>query len=297
MELRHLRYFVAVAEEQNVSLAAQRLHVSRPPLSRQIRDLETELGLALFERSAKAIRLTEAGKIFLLEARAVLQRAEDAVALTKSAASQKRGQVHVGYSIPPSVEILPRALRAFQRANPQARVDLRMMPGQKKMLRALRSGDLDVSLTVYIEPTDFQGLKVEELGTYPLRVAAHKKHRFARRREVPMSEVAKQPILAFSREEYPSYQGFVANLLLPYTTAPKIMAEYDNLESIIVAVEAGRGVAILYEGVAGISGKRLVLRPLKPAPQPPPFVIAYRKERVSATVAAFVEAARTAKLK
>ena len=221
MELRHLRYFVAVAEEQNVSLAAQRLHVSRPPRSRQIRDLEAELGLALFEHSAKAIRLTEAGKIFLLEARAVLQRAEDAVALTKSVANQKRGQVHVGYSMPASLEILPRALRAFQRANPQARVDLHMMPWQKKMLRALRSGDLDVSLTVYIEPTDFQGLTVEELGTYPLRVATHKKHRFARLREVPMSEVAKQPILAFSREEYPSYQAFVAKLLLPYTTAPK----------------------------------------------------------------------------
>jgi DNA-binding transcriptional LysR family regulator len=173
--------------------------------------LETELGLALFEHSAKAIRLTEAGKIFLLEAWAVLQRAEDAVALTKSVAKQKRGQVHVGYSMPASVEILPRALQAFQRANPQ--------------------------------PTDFQGLTVEELGTYPLRVATHKKHRFARLREVPMSEVAKQPILAFSGEEYPSYQAFVANLLLPYTTAPKIMAEYDNLESIVVGVEAGRGGA------------------------------------------------------
>lgn len=111
--------------------SAQRLHVSRPPLSRQIRDLEAELGLALFEHSAKAIRLTEAGKIFLLEARAVLQRAEDAVALTKSVANQKRGQVHVGYSMPASGEILPRALRAFQRANPQARVDLHMMPWQR----------------------------------------------------------------------------------------------------------------------------------------------------------------------
>jgi DNA-binding transcriptional LysR family regulator len=73
MELRHLRYFVAVAEEQNVSRAAKRLHVSQPPLSRQIRDLETEMGVALFERSVKAIRLTEAGKIFLFEARAALQ--------------------------------------------------------------------------------------------------------------------------------------------------------------------------------------------------------------------------------
>ena len=296
MELRHLRYFVAVAEEQNVSRAAKRLHVSQPPLSRQIRDLETEMGLTLFERSAKAIRLTEAGKIFLLEARAALQRVEDAVALTKSVANQKRSQVHVRYSVPPAVEILPRALRAFQRANPQVSVDLRMMSPQK-MLRSLRSGNLDVAFTVDVVPKDFEGLSLEELGTYPLRVAAHKKHRFARLREVPMSEVARQPILAFSREEYPSYQVLLAKLLSPYTSAPKIVPEYDNLESIIVAVEAGHGVAILYEGLSGISGKRLVLRPLKPAPQPPPIVIAYRKEHVSATVAAFVEAARAARLK
>jgi DNA-binding transcriptional LysR family regulator len=295
MELRHLRYFVTVAEEQNVTQAAKRLHVSQPPLSRQIRDLETEMGIALFERSGKAIRLTEAGKTFLLEARAVLQRAEDAVALAKSVANQKRNQVHVGYSVPPAVEIFPRALRAFERANPQVSVDFRMMSAQK-MLRALRSGDLDVSLTVCIEPTDFEGLSVEELGTYPLRVAAHKKHRFARLREVPMSEVARQPIIAFCREEFP-HQVLLAKLFLPYTPAPKVVAEYDNLESIIAAVEAGRGVTILFQSISRISGTRLVLRPLKPAPEPHPIVIAYRKEGVSATVAAFVEAAKTAKLK
>jgi DNA-binding transcriptional LysR family regulator len=296
MELRHLRYFVAVAEEQNLSLAAQRLHVSRPPLSRQIRDLETEMGFALFERGAKAIRLTQAGKIFLLEARAVLQRAEDAVAFTKSVANQKRSQIHVGYSVPPAVEILPRALRAFQRTNPQVGVDLRMM-SEQKMLRAIRSGNLEVALTAYHVATDFEGLSVEELGTYPVVVAAHKKHRFARLREVQMSEVARQPILALSRDEYPGYQASLARLFLPYTTPPKIVAEYESLESIIAGVEAGRGVAIFYQGISRISGKRVVLRPLKPAPPSPPIVIAYRKEGGSATVAAFVEAARTAKLK
>jgi LysR family transcriptional regulator, benzoate and cis,cis-muconate-responsive activator of ben and cat genes len=92
VELRHLRYFVAVAEEQNVTQAARRLNVSQPPLSRQIRDLEEEIGLALFERRSNAIRLTEAGKIFLVEARAVLQRAEDAVSFTKSMAAHTRNR-------------------------------------------------------------------------------------------------------------------------------------------------------------------------------------------------------------
>lgn len=98
MGLRHLRYFVAVAEEQNVTRAAARLHVSQPPLSRQIRDLEDGLGVTLFERSARSVRLTEAGRVFLMEARAVLARAEEATQTVKAIASGKRGEIHVGYA-------------------------------------------------------------------------------------------------------------------------------------------------------------------------------------------------------
>jgi len=88
MDLRHLRYFVAVAEEQNITRAALRLHVSQPPLSRQIRNLEDDLGIALFSRDAKAVRLTEAGRAFLTEARIILQRAQDAVEMAKDVAGE-----------------------------------------------------------------------------------------------------------------------------------------------------------------------------------------------------------------
>src|ERR1041385_4738537 len=93
MELRHLRYFIAVAEAENVSRAALKLHVSQPALSRQVRDLEEELGFPLLERSAKAVRLTEAGRTFLSEARAVLQRAEDAVNAARTIATGG-GELH-----------------------------------------------------------------------------------------------------------------------------------------------------------------------------------------------------------
>ncbi len=124
MELRHLRYFVVVAEEQNVTRASERLHVSQSPLSRQIRDLEEELGVQLFRRTAKSLALTEPGKLFLNEARAVLLRADKAVQAVRAVAAGQRGQLRVGYAPSLTVELLPNVLRAFETECPGVRVTL-----------------------------------------------------------------------------------------------------------------------------------------------------------------------------
>ena len=136
MELRHLRYFVAVAEEQNITRAASRLHVSQPPLSRQIRNLEDELGIALFDRDAKAVRLTEAGRVFLAEARIILQRTEEAMERAKDVARGKRGEIHVGYAPSLTVELLPRALKYFRKSNPGVRVQMVHRPHYCRISRS-----------------------------------------------------------------------------------------------------------------------------------------------------------------
>jgi DNA-binding transcriptional LysR family regulator len=110
-------------------------------------------------------------------------------------------------------------------------------------------------------------------------------------------EVAKQPIIAFSRQGYTWYHAMLAKLFLPYTRSLKIVEECDNFQSLMAAVEAGRGVTIVYEIMSRTAGDRLALRPLNPAPQPPPIVVAYRPEAVSPPTAAFVAAAEAAKLK
>jgi DNA-binding transcriptional LysR family regulator len=295
MELRHLRYFITVAEEENVTRAAARLHVSQPPLSRQIRDLEKELGVSLFDRSANGLRLTAAGETFLADARSVLERAEAAVERVQAVALGKQGKVRVGHASA-TVDILRRALRSFSRTHPNVSIDLREMTSQG-ILRGLRNRTLDVALTVAISPRDFEGLAVEDLGAYPIHVAVSKKHRFARLREVPLADLAREPLVGRSRTEYPEAHAGVLKILAPYTRSPSFVEEYDSFASLIAAVEAGRGVALVVQIMSLIAGKRLVLRPLKPAPPLLPVAMVYRTEAVAAATVAFLAAARAARPK
>jgi DNA-binding transcriptional LysR family regulator len=163
MELRHLRYFVAVAEEENVSKAALKLHVSQPGISRQIRDLEDEIGFPLFERSAKSVRLTAAGKFFFAEAKEVLAHADAAVMKAKAVAHGGSGEIHVGYAPSLTVQILPPTLRKFQQEFPQVRVKLHDL-STEEMLEQLRSGKLQVALLVQAGRAALRGLKFLELA-------------------------------------------------------------------------------------------------------------------------------------
>ena len=148
MELRHLRYFVAVADMENVSRAALKLHVSQPGLSRQIHDLEEEIGFLLFERSAKSLRLTGAGKVFLPEAQAVLARVDEAVKKARAAAENVSGELHVGYAPSLTVEILPPTLRKFQELFPKVRCVVLHDLSTEEMLTQLGAGALQVALMV-----------------------------------------------------------------------------------------------------------------------------------------------------
>jgi len=292
MELRHLRYFVAVAEEQNVTRAAARLHVSQPPLSRQIRDLEEELGVALFEHSAKAIRLTEAGRVFLSEAQAVLRRAEEAVQTAKAVASGQRGEIHVGYAPSLTVEVLPRALRAFQEARPGVRVRLHDL-STEEMLRDLRQRRLHVALLIQPVAKALNGLVFEELRRYAVCVAVHPSHPLARARKIGLAQLAGERLIVYTREDYPEYHAWLSELFAPLKRGPQIAEEHDSSTSLVAAVEAGRGVALVPKNFDCFAGPRLKVRPVLPAL--PAFVVgvAHAKE-IGAAAREFVAAVKTA---
>lgn len=294
MELRHLRYFVAVAEEQNVTRAAARLHISQPPLSRQIRDLEDELGLALFEHGANSVRLTDTGRVFLDEARAVLQRADEAVQMAKVTASGQRGEIHVGYAPSLTVELLPRALRIFQEANPDVRVQLHDMSTQE-MLRGLRDSELDLALLVRVSAKVMTGLVFEELRRYAVCVAIPLAHPLAHARKVGLKQLVDERLIAFTLADYPEHHVWLADLFAPFKRLPRIAEEHDSATSLIAAVEAGRGVALVQEAFRCFAGQRVKLRILSPAPPPLVVGIVFRREANSTATENFIAAARSAK--
>lgn len=291
MELRHLRYFIGVAEEENVSRAALKLHVSQPALSRQIRDLEEELGFLLLERSAKSVRLTEAGRAFLTEARAVLQRAEDAVKTTRAIAMGGSGELHVGYAPSLTARILPRTLRAFQVELPRVRVKLHDF-STEEMLAGLREGRLQIAFVVRLAPALLRGLRFEELARDSICLAVAPKHPLAGRRTVRLAEVAREPLITYSRKDYPDAHEHLAALFAALKTKPRIAEEHDSVSSLIAAVEAGNGVALAPQSLTCTAGPRLKLIPLSPAPEPLVVGVARRKGVLTATAERFLKCAR-----
>jgi DNA-binding transcriptional LysR family regulator len=263
MELRHLRYFVAVAEEENVSRAALKLHVSQPGISRQIQDLEDEIGFQLFERSAKSVRLTGAGKVFLTEARAVLRHAGDAVKKARVAAGGTNGEINVGYAPSLTIQILPQALRKFQEKFPGVRVALHDL-STEEMLAQLGEKKLQVALTVRPSAKLLRGLKFEELARYEGCVAVAPKNPLAKLKSVTLDQIAREPLIAYSRKDYPEYHAMLEKLFAPVGRKPRIIGEHDGVSSIVAAVEAGRGFALVPSCVAGMVGPRLKLLSLNP---------------------------------
>jgi DNA-binding transcriptional LysR family regulator len=291
MELRHLRYFVAVAEEQNITRAAARLRVSQPPLSRQIRDLEDELGVELLTRSAHAVRLTEAGRHFLGEAKAVLQRAEQAVGSTKDVARGLQGDIDIGYAPSLSVDLLPRALQLFQHECPGVRARLHDLTTEE-LVAGVRDGELNVALVIRPASAALRGLSFDILRAYPVRVAVSPSHALARSRGVELGRLRSERLIGFTRKDYPEYHAWVTALF--GGKVPHLAEEHDSVSSLIAAVESGRGVALVSESLACLAGPRLKLRPLRPAPPPMSVGAIYLTEGPTAATRRFVAAAKQA---
>jgi DNA-binding transcriptional LysR family regulator len=273
MELRHLRYFVAVGEALSFTKAAAQLRIAQPALSRQVQDLEDEIGVDLLKRSPRGVALTAEGKLFLDRAREIMQRADESVDQVRALARGQYGELHVGYAPSPTVEILPPALAAFQKAFPH--VNVLLHDGSR---RELVEGLEDGTLQLAIMPAATSGnIEFEVLRTYPFFVAFAPLHPFARLKSVPLEKIAAEPLVGYSRKDYPEYYPLLERLFLPLGLKPRVALECDSASSLITAVETGRGIALAMSVFKIVSGKRLVYRPLDGTKEVIPVGIARAK--------------------
>lgn len=289
MELRHLRYFSAVAEHLNFTKAAAKLRVAQPALSRQIRDLEDELGVQLLERNSRFVRLTQAGSAFVSEARAVLQRTEEAVETARAFVSGQRGEIHIGYAPSPTVELLPQALRHFQDHCPAVRVILHDLSAQE-ILDGLRSGRLDAALCVQGFAKDHRGISFKKLRTYPFCLAVASGHRLAKASRVGLSKIRPDKLLIYTRKDYPDYAAMLEAMFNGRALMPEIAEEHDSATSLLASIEAGRGVAIVPSVLARLAGPRISFRPIHPAPDPVTVGVGHLAKRPGPLALRFAEA-------
>src|SRR2546425_1058467 len=261
MELRHLRYFLAVGEALNFTKAAAQLRVAQPALSRQVQDLEDEIGVDLLKRSPRGVTLTAEGKLFLEEVRQLLMRADESVEKVRALARGEYGELHVGYAPSPTVEILPPALAAFQKAVPRVKVFLHDLSSDE-LITGLQNGTLELAIMVPPAGDQTAGIQFEVLRTYPLCVAMTGMHPFARMKSISLEKLAAEPLVVLRRKDYPESAHYLDRLFASIPAKPAIAVECDSASSLITEVEAGRGIALATPVLKLVAGKRLLYRPL-----------------------------------
>ncbi|MCH6255892.1 LysR substrate-binding domain-containing protein [Puniceicoccaceae bacterium K14] len=267
MELRHLRYFIAVALEENVSKAALKLHVSQPALSRQVRDLEEEMGVTLLERGAKSIKLTEAGRVFLDEASEVLERLEEGIDKTRAVSNNFTGELNIGYAPSLSAKILPPILREFRSIYPNIKVRLHDLSSEE-MLTQVKDGTLDFSLFVKQSKAKLRGLNFVSLRKERILLAVSPNHRLAVKKSITTNAILQESLASFSIENYPDYQETLARVFAKSANLPNIGEESDSATSLIVSLEIGNYVAVVTDSFSCLSSDRIVFIPIRPEPTP-----------------------------
>lgn len=291
MELRHLRYFLAVAEECNFTRAAARLGMSQPPLSQQMRDLETELGVPLFDRLAQGVALTEAGRVFLAEARSMLERAERAKALARRAGEGTSGMLRLGVTATASFNPVPAAMiRDFRRTYQDVSVSID--EGRSiRLVERLLNHELDA---VFVRPSPAfpSSLDLTMLDHELLVAALPDDHPMAGLRRLELADLAGESFILLGKSVCSSFHDAVLQACRAAGFDPVVAHEAGRLTSIIDMVASGLGIALVPASLAGVGVPAICFREIADNIPSVPLALATARDAQSAVLANFVAAAR-----
>ncbi|MBD2196799.1 MULTISPECIES: LysR family transcriptional regulator [Calothrix] len=260
MELRHLRYFIAVAEELHFSKAAERLHIAQPPLSQQIQQLEAELGVKLFHRQTKRqVQLTEAGKVFLQEAYQLLMQLDTAVALTQRIGRGQTGQLRIGFTSLVIYDLLPLILRQFREQFPAVELVLRELTTSQQE-QALRDGGIHVGFAH--PPLEDDTISYQCIHRQTLVIALPPTHSLAQTEHISVQNLLNEPLIIFPRYLAPGLYDLIMSVFSQGNIKPHITQEAVQMQTIIGLVSAGMGLAITPSSLQNLQRPGVTYRPL-----------------------------------
>ena len=289
MELRHLRYFVAVAEELNFSRAAERLHVSQPPLSQQIKQLEEEVKVRLFDRCKRWVRLTSAGRLFLEHARQVLAQVDSAVLAARRTMGGEGGHLSVACTPWADLMAVPPILRCFSEVHPQIQIEIQTLRSVLQ-LRAVKARTVDVGF-MFPPPAD-DALQVARLVRYPLVVALPTNHRLAARAELSPGDLAGESYVMLTADAAPEYGAIVTKYWERVGVSIRERLKVDQAHAVIDLVAAGAGFALVPSSVQECEKQRIVCRRVHPAPPELELALVWARGVESPAISVLLEVAR-----
>ena len=289
MELRHLRYFVAVAEELHFGRAAMRLNLAQPPLSQQIRSLETELGVTLLRRTSRRVELTEEGRFFLDHARSTLRQAERAIEVVRAVGKGKLGRITVAFITSSLYGAVPAILREFHLRHPGIEMDCREM-NPSEQVEALRSGEIDLGfLRTPLPDTDIETIPI---ASNRLILAVQDNHRLAGRKKVDLAEFATESFISFPHLFSPAYYDGIWNTCRAAGFSPRITQEAKECPTLLALVGAGLGVALIPDSLRSLQQGGVTYLELEVPSEPIHLALARRVGQNSPMVEAFLAIAR-----
>ncbi len=293
MELRHLRYFEAVAEELHFAHAAERLRITPPTLTQQVQALERELGVTLLRRTRRSVALTETGRRFLEEARATLRQADQATAIAHRAARGEIGRIEIGYVTSAScVGLIPKVIASFRRSNPLVDVQLHRLETMRQ-LTALLEGRLDLGFLR--PPLRYPiGLAGTLVWRQPFVLALPESHPLAAAPRIRSAALAGEGFIASSVELELGFGGHIQEIAAEGRFEPKIVGRAPDILTIITLVSAGAGVALVPELFRRVAMPGVVYRDLMGSPRSALLALARRRDDTAPAVKAFIRVVRAA---
>jgi DNA-binding transcriptional LysR family regulator len=293
MELRHLRYFLAVAEELNFTRAARRLHIAQPPLTQQIKALESELGVTLIDRSSYRIELTPAGRAFAAEVGRILGDVRNAVLVAKRAARAAVGQVRVGFTESASFNpLVTSVFRSFRAAHPDVEVSLEERQSTE-LAMGLREGRIDAAFVRPPLKTE-DGLTLHLLEEEDMVVAVPSGHPLAKRKEIELAELEKETFILYPRAVRPGLADAVVTACKNVGFTPRVEQYAPQLSATINLVAASLGISVVPRSMQELQPNAVSYLRLRGRPVQALLGVAHRADESNAAVLDFIEMAKRA---